>query len=49
MVERGIKEFQSKRYRQFFELFAKMLNIEDELAEERVTWVFSVFRGLKEN
>ena len=47
MVEKGLKEFQSKRYRQFFELFKKIIAIEDDFSDERSTWIFNVIRSLK--
>jgi hypothetical protein len=45
-IMEGLKIFQSKRYRQFFLLFEKMLNIQDELLDLRLQGLHSLQEGL---
>ncbi len=33
LVEKGLKELQSKKYRQFFELFKKLITVEDGFSD----------------
>lgn len=49
LIEKGLKEFQSKRYRQFFCLFQKLIGIEDNLIDDRILGILSIIRSLKEN
>ena len=43
-ITQGIKDFQSKRYRQFFILFEKLLGVQDNLTELRLQGL----KGLQE-
>lgn len=49
LIEKGLKEFQSKRYRQFFELFAKLIEVPDEYDIERIGGIYAILKSLKEN
>ena len=49
LIFNGIKEFQSKRYRQFFTLFEKVIRIQDELVEERLAGFLKLVEALKVN
>lgn len=35
LIQKGLSEFESKRYRQFFILFKKLISIDDEFREFR--------------
>lgn len=45
-VSQGLKDFQSKRYRQFFLLFERLINVQDDLKELRLTGFRSLQEGL---
>lgn len=45
-VSQGLKDFQSKRYRQFFLLFEKLINVQDDLKDLRLTGFRSLQEGL---
>ena len=45
-ILQSLKDFQSKRYRQFFLLFEKLINVQDDLAEVRLQGFRSLQEGL---
>jgi hypothetical protein len=46
-AEKGIKDFQSKRYRQFFILFSKIIRVEDSFIDLRISGINNMIRSLK--
>ena len=50
LIYRGLKEFESKRYRQFFTLMKNLLKIESDKTEERTKKGLSfMIKALKDN
>ena len=50
LIYKGLKEFESKRYRQFFSLMKALLNINDEFTEHRTKKGLSfMIKALKDN
>lgn len=45
-ILQSLKDFQSKRYRQFFLLFEKMINVQDDLLDIRLQGFRSLQEGL---
>lgn len=45
----GLKEFQSKRYRQFFLLFEKLINVQDGLRQLRLSGLHRIVEALMHN
>ena len=45
-ILQGLKDFQSKRYRQFFLLFEKIINVQDDFADIRLQGFRSLQEGL---
>lgn len=48
-IMQGLKDFQSRRYRQFFLLFEKLINVQDDLKELRLQGFRSLLEGLIAN
>jgi hypothetical protein len=50
LIYKGLKDFESKRYRQFFILFKKLCQIKDSHTDERLCRGFSkLIKALKDN
>lgn len=49
LVFKGLKEFESKRYRQFFILFKNLIKIDDEFKEKRIEGYRRIVKALLEN
>ena len=49
LIFNGIKQFQAKRYRQFFILYEKIIRIEDDYVEERKNGFIKLIEALRIN